>query len=134
MPLSLRIKISGRSRFLCEVLKVSRSGFYGYLLRQSQPTIDVEEVTLLNRVKAIAIKTRYCYGSRRMAKALQEEGFQVGRVKARRLMKDAGISVKRAKRRAPVTTDSRHGYNIAPNLLARQFDVDGPGIKPGWAI
>ena len=105
---------------------MSRSGFYGYLSRQSQPAINAEEITLLARVKAIAIKVRYCYGSRRMAKALQEEGFQVGRAKAKRLMKDAEVSVKRAKRRGPVTTDSRHGYNIAPNLLARQFDVDEP--------
>ena len=108
------------------MLEVSRSGFYGYLSRQSKPVIKVEDVTLLARVQAIAVKTRYCYGSRRMAKALQAEGFKVGRAKAKRLMKEAGVSVKRTKRRGPVTTDSRHGYNIAPNLLARQFDVDKP--------
>ena len=61
-----------------------------------------------------------------MAKALQEEGFAVGRVKARRLMKEASVQVQRAKRRAPVTTDSRQGYEVAPNLLARHFDVDAP--------
>jgi transposase InsO family protein len=41
-------------------------------------------------------------------------------------MKEAGVTVQRAKRRAPVTTDSRHGYEVAPNLLARHFDVDAP--------
>ena len=41
---------------------------------------------LLTRVKAIAAETRYSYGSRRMAKQLQAEGFAVGRAKARRLM------------------------------------------------
>jgi len=61
-----------------------------------------------------------------MAKALQEEGFVVGRVTARRLMQEAGVTVQRAKRRGPVTTDSRHGYEVAPNLLARHFDVDAP--------
>ncbi len=110
----------------CAALEVSRSGFYDYLSRQEGPKIDAEEITLLARVKAIAEKTRYSYGSRRMARALQDEGFKVGRAKARRLMAEAGVSVKRAKRRGPVTTDSRHGYNIAPNVLARQFDVDGP--------
>ena len=83
-------------------------------------------MTLLARVKEIAAETRQSYGSRRMAKALQEEGFAVGRAKARRLMKEAGVTVKRPKRRGPVTTDSRHGYEVAPNLLARQFDVDKP--------
>lgn len=110
----------------CEVLEVSRSGFYDYVSRQAHPTIDAEAVTLLAHVKAIAAKTPSSYGSRRMARALQEEGFTGGRAKARRLMVEAGVSVQRAKRRGPVTTDSRHGYNIAPNLLARQFDVDQP--------
>ena len=60
-----------------------------------------------------------------MAKQLQDEGFSVGRYKARQLMKQADVSVGRPKRR-PVTTDSRHGYAVAPNLLARQFDVEQP--------
>jgi transposase InsO family protein len=108
------------------VLGVSRSGFYDYQTRQATAKIDAEEVALLARVKEIAAATRLSYGSRRMAKALQAEGFTVGRVKARRLMKEAGVKVKRAKRRGPVTTDSRHGYEVAPNLLARHFDVAEP--------
>jgi transposase InsO family protein len=61
-----------------------------------------------------------------MAKALQDEGFQVGRAKARGFMAEAGVSVTPPKRRGPVTTDSRHGDHVAPNLLARQFDVERP--------
>ncbi len=92
----------------CAALDVSRSGFYDYVSRQAHPTIDAEEVTLVARVKAIAAKTRDSYGSRRMASALQDEGFAVGRGKARRLMKQAGVRVKRAKRRGPVTTECRN--------------------------
>jgi transposase InsO family protein len=88
--------------------------------------IDVTERALLARVKAIADDTRDSYGSRRMAKQLQAEGFAVGRAKARRLMHQAGVAVQRPKRRGPVTTDSRHGYAVAPNLLVRQFDVAQP--------
>ena len=87
----------------CAALEVSRSGFYDYLCRRIQPVIDAEEVTLLARVQAIATKTRESYGSRRMARALQDEGFKVmsgvgltlGRYEVRRLMKNAGISVRR---------------------------------------
>jgi transposase InsO family protein len=61
-----------------------------------------------------------------MAKQLQAAGFAVGRYKARQLMRQAGLVVRRRTRRRPVTTDSRHGYRVAPNLLARQFDVDKP--------
>ena len=116
---------------LCEVLAVSRSGFYAYQQRVSQGVIKQEELDLITRVKAISESTRHSYGSRRMAKALQDEGFSVGRAKARRLMKEAGVSVKRPKKRGPVTTDSRHHYGIAPNILARQFDVAQP--NEAWA-
>ncbi len=100
-------------------MEVSRSGFYEYQARQATAKIDAEEVVLFPRVKALATATRSSYGSRRMAKALQAAGFAVGRLKARRVMKEAGVQVERAKRRAPMTTDSRHGYEVAPNLLAR---------------
>ena len=110
---------------------MSRSGFYNYVSRLQTPHLDTEEMKVLARVKEIAAATRYCYGSRRMAKALQAEGFAVGRAKARRLMAEAGVAVKRAKKRGPVTTDSRHGYGIAANVLARQFDVGQP--NQAWA-
>jgi putative transposase len=111
---------------LCEVLQVSRSGFYAYVQRQTSRCVDAEEVALVARVQAIAAETRHSYGSRRMAKQLQEDGFAVGRYKARRLMRQAKVTVERPKQRGPVTTDSRHSYAVAPNVLARQFDVEQP--------
>ena len=78
------------------------------------------------RVQAIAAETRHSYGSRRMAKPLQDDGVAVGRYKARRLMRQAKITVQRRKKRGPVTTDSRHRYAVAPKVLARQFDVEQP--------
>jgi transposase InsO family protein len=111
---------------LCAVFEVSRSGFYAYIQRHAAPTIDRQEVELVARVKAIAAKTGQSDGSRRMAKQLQAEGCAVGRCKARRLMQEAGVAVCRPTHRRPLTTNSRHGYGIAPNLLARQFDVEKP--------
>ena len=108
------------------MLEVSRSGFYASLPRHARAEIDAEEVVLLARVKAIAADTRHSYGTRRMATQLQDEGFAVGRAKARRLMRQAGVGVQRPKQRGPVTTDSRHGYAVALNLLGRQFDVARP--------
>jgi putative transposase len=111
---------------LCEVFDVSRSGFYTYMQRRAAPTIDRDEVAMVAQVKAIAQETGYSYGSRRMAKQLQDDGFTVGRYKARRLMHQAGVTVRRPRQRRPMTTDSRHGHAVAPNLLARQFDVERP--------
>jgi putative transposase len=112
-------------------MEVSRSGFYAYEQRQATRTIDGTRLELLSRVKAIARETRQSYGSRRMAKQLQDEGFTVGRAQARRLMKEAGVSVRRPRVQGPVTTDSRHDYGVADNVLARQFDVAKP--DQAWA-
>jgi transposase InsO family protein len=115
---------------LCEVLGVSRSGFYAYLARDGE-AIDADEMALIARVKAIHRSSGGCYGSRRMAKALQAEGFVVGRYRAGRLMKKAGVSVLRRTSRRPQTTESDHRYQVAPNELARQFDVVAPNVA--WA-
>jgi transposase InsO family protein len=82
-------------------------------------------------VKTLAATTRSGYGSRRIAQALQDDGFAVGRFKARRLMQEAGVTVKRPKKRGPFTTDIRHRDSVAPNVLARQFDVAQP--NEAWA-
>jgi putative transposase len=116
---------------LCEVMQVSRSGFYAYEHRHVHRAMDRVALELLGRVKAIAAETRQSYGSRRMAKQLQDEGFSVGRAQARRLMQEAGVSVRRPRARGPMTTDSRHGYGVADNVLARQFDVAKP--DQAWA-
>jgi hypothetical protein len=42
-----------------------------------------------------------------MATQLQDEGFNVGRAQARRLMRKAGVAVQRPRRRGPLTTDSQ---------------------------
>ena len=112
---------------LCEVLGVGRSGFYDDQKRQAAPALSREEIAWLERIKAISEKTHHRDGSRRMTKQLQDEGYEVGRFKVRRLMKQAGVSVE-GRRRGPKTTDSRHGYGVAPNLLERHFDVMAPNV------
>jgi putative transposase len=92
---------------------------------QSPPRIDPAEVVLLARVQAIHTQTRHSDGSRRMATQLQDEGYAVGRAKARRLMQQAGLAVRRPKRFV-VTPDSRHRFPIAPKLVVRQFEVAPP--------
>jgi putative transposase len=111
---------------LCEVWGVRRSGFYTYRQRQAAPPIARDELAELARVTAIAAETGYSDGSRRMAKQLQAAGFTGGRHTARQLRRQAGMVVRRRTRRRPVTTDSRQGDHVAPNLLARPCDVDHP--------
>jgi putative transposase len=110
-----------------EVMQVSRSGCYADVQRQAAADGGAEEAALLTRVQAIAAATRHTYGgSRRMATPLQDDGVAVGRDNARRLMRQAKLTVQRRQPRHPVTTDRRHGYTVAPHLLARQCAVAKP--------
>jgi len=52
---------------------------------------------MLDWVKAIAERSRYSYGSRRMKKALDALGFPASRHKARKLMREANIKVRQRK-------------------------------------
>ena len=125
MPLLPSIRTCGRFRSCARCSTSVAVGFMSTCC-DTPASVDAEEVALFARVKAIAAETRHSYGSRRMAKQLQDEGFNVGRAKARRLTNKTGVAVQRPRRRGPMTTDSRHGYEVAPNLLARQFDATAP--------
>ena len=109
---------------LCQVMGVSRSGFYGYLKHYDQPK-SKEDSALLAAVKEIFESTQGSYGSRRMSRALRELGYDIGRYRARSLMRQSGLQVRPAKH-FKVTTNSQHNYPVAPNLLDRQFDVAAP--------
>ena len=111
---------------LCEVWEVGRSGVYDDVQRCKTGGVDAEEMRVVARIQAMHAETGQSDGSRRMAKPLQDEGFWVGRWKARRLRQQAGVSVRGRSRRRPHTTDSRHGFRVAANLLERQCDVDRP--------
>ena len=111
---------------LCEVLPVSRSGLYASGQRQPSLGVDAAEAALVARVQAVAAETRHSDGSCRMAKPLQDVGCAVGRHQARRLMRQAKVVVERPKKRGPVMTGSRHRSAVAPNWLARPFEVEQP--------
>lgn len=109
---------------LCKVMRVSRSGFYQYLKYGHLYIMD-PDFLLLFKVRRIHASTRGSYGSRRMSKELRDDGHDVGRYRARSLMKRAGVAVK-PRKRFKKTTDSKHNLPVAPNLLDRKFSVDRP--------
>ncbi|MBF0352428.1 MAG: IS3 family transposase [SAR324 cluster bacterium] len=77
------------------------------------------------RVKEIHQETRESYGSRRMSAQLRKDGHKGGRTQARSLMKEAEVTVTQNKRFIQ-TTDSRHPWPVAENLLDRQFKPEKP--------
>lgn len=111
---------------LCKVMRVSRSGFYDYLKRfSSDSSKGPTEAALKDRIKQIFDQSRSSYGSRRFMRQLIKEGYEIGRYKARRIMRDLGLKANTPKR-YKLTTDSRHSLPVAPNVLDRQFDVMTP--------
>jgi len=113
-------------------MKVSRSGFYRYLGTVDQvPPEDKRE--LHDIVKKLFVGSHESYGSRRLSKALRLLGFDIGRYKARSLMRELGLQV-RFKRRFKVTTNSKHPFPVAANVLDRQFTVSQPNSVWGADI
>src|SRR5690606_21177495 len=62
------------------------------------------------------------YGSPRITAELNKRGYEISRSYVARLMKSKGIRSK-IKRKYRVTTDSKHTYPVAENLLQRDFSA-----------
>ena len=65
------------------------------------------------------------FGSRRMAKAMTDRGYPMGRFQARTLMAQAQVFA-RFPVKYKVTTNSAHERQIYPILLARDFSASAP--------
>lgn len=114
---------------LCEVLEVSRSGFYAWQARPPSARAT-EDARLKEQVRAIHAKSQKRYGSPRVHRVLRRKGIRVSPKRVARVMREEGIEGLR-KRRYKVTTNSKHGSPIAPNLLERDFEPEGP--NKSWA-
>jgi transposase InsO family protein len=109
---------------MCRCLSVSRSGYDAW--RKRAPSQRVRKDTRLKvEIAASHTASRRTYGSPRILRDLRDEGHRVSRKRVARLMGELGIEG-RQKRRFRATTDSKHRFSVAPNVLMRDFDVDAP--------
>lgn len=111
-------------QILCEVLGVSRSGYYAWVRRAESARVAADRA-LSAEIQAAHRVSRGRYGSPSVHAELCARGRRVSRKRVARLMRGMGLAARR-KRRFRRTTDSRHGFPIAPNLLARDFTVQAP--------
>lgn len=109
---------------LCDVMQVSRSGYYAWRNRENSPR-QQEYERLIPVVQETHKISKQTYGARRIAKEVEDLGISCGKSKARTLMKLANVSAKQ-KKKFKVTTDSKHSLPVSPNLLNRQFNIDEP--------
>jgi putative transposase len=111
-------------RVLCATLDVSRAGFYAWQGRPLAPRAQADERLGLE-ITTIHAESRQRYGSPRIHAELRERGHHTSRKRVARLMRHHGLAARR-RRRYRVTTDSRHPFPVAPNVLARQFAQAAP--------
>jgi transposase InsO family protein len=83
----------------------------------------VLDEVLMARVQIAHGASGATYGRPRIHRELQSEGFPVSPKRVGRLMKEAGLVVRRRRSYRAATTNSTHQYPVAPNVLGQQFHV-----------
>ena len=118
-------------RLMCRVLEVAPSGYYASRKRPPSWHALIDEL-LMARVRIIHAESGETYGAPRVHMELQAEGLPASPKRVARLMQEEGLVARPRKARRISTTDSNHDHPIAPNLLGRQFDVNGVAINRVW--
>ena len=115
---------------LCSVLGVSQSGYFAWKYRPACRR-QHEDLVLLAHARSAFALSNGTYGSPRMTRELQDNGFAVGRRRTARLMRENDIKA-RQRRRFKRTTDSEHSWPVAPNIIDQDFAADRPNQK--WGV
>ena len=109
---------------LCHVLEVSRQGYYAWLHRKPCRRRHRDEELRLRIHQAFA-DSGARYGAPRVYRVLAADGEATSRKRVARIMRQEGL-IARRRRRFMCTTDSRHGFRVAANLVARNFAPPEP--------
>jgi putative transposase len=114
---------------MCRVLGVSRAGFYAWLERppSARATTDAR---LRVAIRAIHAESQRSYGSPRVHRELRAQDVRCGRKRVIRLMQAEGLRTKR-RRRYRATTCGDRTHRVAPNRLARRFQLRA--LNQVWA-
>ena len=112
----------------CQVLQVSRSGYYASLERPVSVRAQRRQ-ELAAKIQEVHQQNRQVYGSPRICQALNAQGHKVCQNTVADIMKQRDIRAKTKKKFVPRTTDSNHQQPVAENLLDRQFTACLPNQK-----
>ena len=109
----------------CQVLDVSRSGYYTWKTGKSHQPKEEDKVMEQKIIHSFRENKRR-YGSRRIVKELHSTGNRISRYKAGKVLRDNGLKAIQPRSFVPKTTDSRHAYAISPNLLLDRIMPEQP--------
>jgi putative transposase len=97
---------------MCKLSGVSRAGYYRHFAASAP---RAEETSVRDAIQRLALAHRH-YGYRRITALLRREGFAVNHKRVLRLMREDSLLCLRTQPFVPITTDSRHGWRVVPNL------------------
>ena len=100
---------------MCQVLQVSRSGYYDWAGREESKRSQQDRV-LLKAIRKIHQETKEAYGATKTWRALKQSGTVCGKHRVARLRRQAGIEALR-KRKFRLGSKARNTAPAAPNLL-----------------
>jgi transposase InsO family protein len=114
-------------QMMCQLLGVSRSGYYEWLHRPPSRR-QLENEVLAKQIKGIFDAEKQRAGSPRITRKLRKSGQRVGKNRVARVMTQRGWRAKGAKK-FKATTNSKHSLPVAPNLLQQNFEASKPNQK-----
>jgi putative transposase len=112
---------------MCQVLRVSTSGYYKWIKQQSSPPSEKEKyrAEIQQKISKSFHESFGTYGSPRVHADLIDWGYTISLKTVARIMREMGLKATQ-KEKFVVTTDSDHDLNVYPNILNRQFKVKEP--------
>jgi len=97
---------------LCDLLNVSRSWYY-----ERDDQAAPEDIALRDEIERIILEFSG-YGYRRVTRELARRGWLVNHKRVLRIMREESLLCQIKKHFVVMTTNSRHGFPVYPNVLA----------------
>lgn len=104
---------------MCELLRVSRSGFYAWIMRKPSKRDQANQL-LDVKIKSVFAQHHKRYGVPRITRELKKQNELCSQTRVARRMKAMKIQAI-AKHKFKVTTDSEHALPVFKNILNRDF-------------
>jgi len=113
---------------LCRVLGVSQSGYFA---RKDRPASrrQRDDMVMLAHVRSAFALSNGTYGSPRMTRELQDDGFAIGRRRTARLMRENGLHG-RQKRRSKAFLSMSKGGRPTASIAGRSRRTSSTRISP----
>jgi len=115
-------------KLLCDVLGISRSGYYDWLTHTPSKR-DLSNQVIDAKIQEVYDANKKRYGAPRITKALKFAGISCSHTRVARRLKHLNLAAVAGKKYR-VTTDSNHNNPIFDNVLKRDFIARG--INEKW--